>query len=339
MIQSTTLTPPGARPSPLAPPGPGSLCGGRFEDLVEVGEGGYARVYRATDTRYGGRVAVKVLNLWGLLEQDRAIAWHTWRRERDLLGAIAHPDIPGLLDAGFEGALYYLVMDFIEGIPLLDYLHQVSLRGVSLQEVLDLGLWLCEVLEYLHTQEPAPIIHCDIKPENVLLRTEREGYALVDFGTGRRYGRGDHDAACAAWDGALGDFDLATLGSPGYGAPEQYQGIARPSPLSDLYGMGALFRHMLSGVGPRRWRSEVKPLSVPGSPPGSAVIDLITALMQKDPAQRPQSAAAVAQTLRGAQEEAEKGFASSNGAPSPSRGSVHHRGEDRCSTREGRSRG
>ena len=282
--------------------------GGRFWDVESIGEGSYGRVYSAVDTYNGNRrVAVKLLDLKGLSARDRAIAWYTWRREADILSVLHHPDIPSLLDKGTAEGWNYLVMELIEGETLADVLFQSPRHKLSLREVLPLGLWLCDMLEFLHTQA-IPVLHCDLKPANII-RTPEGRYVLTDFGVARWYGQAvDNDYGISTDE--LDGFKLAALGSAGYGAPEQYADIAQPSPCSDLFALGATLHQLLSGHHPRWNRPTIFDfplLTVRGDPPGSdLVIALVYALLEKDPRNRP-TTAEVVQVLQQAREGVERG--------------------------------
>ncbi len=119
-------------------------------------------------------------------------------------------------------------MDWIDGESLDEYYQRSSAissrAGLPFEEVLDIGLQLCKVLDYLHTRKP-PIIFRDLKPGNIM-RTRTGDLYLIDFGIARRFVPGKRK-------------DTIPLGSPGYAAPEQY-GTAQTTPRSDLYSLGVL---------------------------------------------------------------------------------------------------
>jgi serine/threonine protein kinase len=266
-----------------------SLCGGRFREAERIGAGNYGSVYGAVDTHNRDRrVALKLFNLKGLPSRDRALAWYTWRREADMLRTLHHSDIPHLLAKGSDGGYYYLVMDLVEGKTLEDVLFHSLHHRLPLWEVVPVGLWLCDMLEFLHAQA-IPVIHCDLKPANIMCTTEGR-YVLTDFGVARWYGEAV-DQSYGITD-ELDGFDLATLGSTGYGAPEQYADIAQPSPRSDLFALGATLHQLLSGHHPRWNRPTIFDfplLTGLGDPPGSdQVIAMVYALLEKDPRRRPE---------------------------------------------------
>src|SRR5438876_12084422 len=115
-----------------------------------------------------------------------------------------HPNLPRIYDSFTEDNRWYLVMDFIDGQTLDDYLEQVNGGKLSIEEVLEIGIQLCSVLDYLHTRHP-PIIFRDLKPTNIM-HTVRGQLYLIDFGIARHFKPGQAK-------------DTIALGSPGYAAP------------------------------------------------------------------------------------------------------------------------
>ncbi len=103
-----------------------------------------------------------------------------------------------------------------------------------MKEVLDIGVQLCNVLNYLHTRQP-PIIFRDLKPDNVLRTADGQLY-LIDFGIARHFKPGQAR-------------DTIAFGSPGYAAPEQY-GKAQTGPSADIYSLGVILHQMLTGDDP-----------------------------------------------------------------------------------------
>jgi serine/threonine protein kinase len=217
---------------------PGRKSQYSIESFLDTG--GFATLYRARAWQVGlpRYVAVKEIQVNGLEMSTQRIALHTFIREVELLGTLAHPRLPRLYDSFVAGDYGYLVLDLIDGVTLTAY--QSCYRGaLPLQEVLEIGVQLCEILSYLHHQQP-PVIHGDLKPSNILLTCD-EGLFLLDFGIARRYVR----------NGPGED----ALGSPGYCAPEQYKGKATPQ--SDIYSLGVLLTSLLTGRVPTRAGSDV----------------------------------------------------------------------------------
>src|SRR5579859_7408726 len=156
----------------------------RYHIINIIGTGGYAAVYRARDTQTGNRlVAIKEINLQGLTPRAAIEATDTFNRELSLLSTLTHPNLPRVLDHFTDSTHWYLVMDFIEGETLEQYLHKSNSGKLPLENVLNIGLQLCDVLDFLHTRQP-PIIFRDLKPANIM-QTPTGRIYLIDFGTAR----------------------------------------------------------------------------------------------------------------------------------------------------------
>ncbi len=232
-------------PAPATPTGHRMLRQ-RYRLLRQIGSGGMGAVYKAEDSQLGNRVvAIKEMSPRGLSPEETQEATEGFRREALLLARLSHPNLPRIHEQFEEDGRWYLVMDFIEGRTLEDYLED---RGGSLpvKEALQLGLQLSNVLGYLHTRQP-PIIFRDLKPGNVMM-TDDNIY-LIDFGIARLFKPGQQK-------------DTMAFGSPGYAAPEQY-GKAQTTPRSDVFSLGALLHHLLTGVDPSDTPFRFAPLTMP----------------------------------------------------------------------------
>jgi serine/threonine protein kinase len=166
-----------------------SLLKGQYLILSKVGQGGMGAVYKASDTQLNGRlVAVKEMSQKGLDPQELAEAAKTFKREAYLLAGLPHhPNLPSIYAHFAEGGRWYLVMDFIPGETLEEYVAKAGGK-LPVEEVLDLGIQLAMVLSYLHSHQP-PIIFRDLKPANVM-RTPDGHLYLIDFGIARHFKAG-----------------------------------------------------------------------------------------------------------------------------------------------------
>lgn len=213
---------------------PDTLLKQRYRVISQVGKGGFGAVYKAEDIELGNRiVAVKEMSQRGLSPQELIEATGAFKREALLLANLMHPNLPRIYEHFSETGRWYLVMDFIEGETLEEYLGGKGGR-LPVEEVLDIGMQLCTVLDYLHTRQP-PVIFRDLKPSNII-RTSTKHLYLIDFGIARHFKMGQAK-------------DTIAFGSPGYAAPEQY-GKAQTTPRSDIYSLGAELHQMLSGDDP-----------------------------------------------------------------------------------------
>lgn len=217
----------------------------RYRLQSQVGSGGFSAVYKAEDTASGKIVAIKAISLRGLTPQEKIEATDTFNREVSLLSPLYHRNLPRIIDHFSDAECWYMVMDFVDGTPLEDLLERSRNVRLPLTKVVDIGLILCNVLEYLHTQHP-PIIYRDLKPANIMLTSQGHLF-LIDFGIARLFKPGKAS-------------DTIPFGSPGYAAPEQY-GKAQTTPRADIYSLGALLHQLLTGDDPAQHPFTFAPLS------------------------------------------------------------------------------
>jgi formylglycine-generating enzyme required for sulfatase activity len=189
-------------------------------------------IYLAQDTRFSTRTcAVKEMLDTFTSPNERADAVRRFEQESDILASLQHPNIINVFDRFTEGQRHYLVMPFIKGRSLEE--HLVELGGAASEaKVIEWAMCICDVLEYLHSQQP-PIIYRDLKPSNIMV-TDTGRLILIDFGIARNF--------VPRAQGTM-------IGTPGYAPPEQWQGMAEPR--SDLYSLGATMHHLLTGIDPR----------------------------------------------------------------------------------------
>ena len=251
----------------------------RYRVLAVVGQGGFARVYRAEDTLEGRIVAIKAIHLKALSAQEMIDATDTYNRELRFGALLNHPALPKIYDSFTDQHNWYIVAEFIDGQTLEEYMQRLPGQRVHVHEVIALGAEVCEALAYLHSQQP-PVIFRDIKPDNIM-RTSTGRIYLIDFGIARQLR-------------PRSKRDTQVLGSPGYAAPEQY-GKAQTNERSDIYSLGATLRALLTGKNPLDAQDEdLEQLKT--TSPGLAA--LLTQMLALDPARRPASAEAVKQQLR-----------------------------------------
>ncbi len=207
-----------------------TLLEGRYAILEQVGAGGFGRVYRARDQgRAGGVVAVKQIQLARLSAREIIQATDSYNRETTLQPFLKHRGVPRVHSYFTDAANWYLVMDYVEGETLEERLKALPGGKLSGGEVLAIGIQLCAILHYLHSQN---IIFRDVKPSNIMLSKSGRVY-LIDFGIARRF-----DPSKTR--------DTVPLGSPGYAAPEQY-GTAQSSERTDIYGLGMTLLALSTG--------------------------------------------------------------------------------------------
>jgi len=247
----------------------------RIERLIA--SGGMGAVYRALDTRFNRPCAVKEMLDEFHNETDRAQAVEWFSREATLLLDLNHPCIPRVRDFFMERGKHYLVMDFIEGRTLSDVLEKEGnvlgvngARGVSEARARSWAQQLCNVLGYLHRQNP-PVIFRDLKPSNIMV-TDRDEIKLIDFGIARTF-QSQRQATI-----------IMTIG---YAPPEQLHGM--PEPRSDIYALGATLYRVLTRHDAANNKPSIftfPPLRSLRSDISSAFEQVIVKALQPDLAQR-----------------------------------------------------
>lgn len=261
---------------------PGFLLAQRYRIEEKIGEGGFGLVYRARDRKNGQQVAIKQITLAALSAQEMIEATDSYNREITILPRLKHVGLPAIYDHFTDPGHWYIVMNYIDGQTLEEKLARAPGGRLPVWEVLHIGQKLCEVLGYLHVQEP-PVIFRDVKPANVMISKLGSVY-LIDFGIARRYRTGQSK-------------DTRPLGSPGYAAPEQY-GKEQSTTLTDIYGLGATLQTLLTGKEP--WEIEKDGIPADCTIP-IELQRLLTSTMQRDPEQRPAFMHTVALTLQSLQ--------------------------------------
>lgn len=215
--------------------GPLRVLQGRYELQKKLGQGGMGSVYLAGDRRLStARWAVKEMSDALVTSPlERQSASDAFKHEAELLARLSHPNLPRVTDHFSEDGKNYLVMEFVPGETLLDYVQRSGLPR-PLPEVRELAGQICAVLAYLHRQQP-PVIFRDLKPANVMLTPEGQ-LKLVDFGIARIFKQGQAR-------------DTQAYGTMGYSAPEQY-GRGQTDARSDIYSLGVLLHQLLTGHDP-----------------------------------------------------------------------------------------
>ena len=255
----------------------------RYRVISSVGKGGFGAVYKAADLQFGNRLlAIKEMSQNSLSPQELVEATEAFKREALMLAGLTHPNLPRIYEQFTDMGRWYLVMDFIEGETLEEHLGKVKAGKLSVEKVLEIGVQLCNVLEYLHTRQP-PIIFRDLKPANVMLTVHGHVY-LIDFGIARHFKPGQAR-------------DTTALGSTGYAAPEQY-GKAQTTPRADIYALGATLHQSLSGKDPSDTPFQFASLQLLGHPILARLEKLIMQMVEMDAGKRPASITAIKQELQ-----------------------------------------
>ncbi|MDQ2765856.1 MAG: protein kinase [Gemmatimonadota bacterium] len=259
----------------------------------ELGGGGMSCVFVATEKTLGRTVVVKVLPP----ELAHAVSVERFRREIAMSARLQHPHIVPLLTAGETDGLPYYTMPYIDGESL-----RARLTREGELPLVDVVRLLCDVTGALAYAHEHGVVHRDIKPENVLLT--RQHALVADFGVAKALSASTMAAGTSST--SLG----IALGTPAYMAPEQAAADPTMDGRADLYALGAMAYEMLTGTPPFSGRNAQATLAAhaqetatpvttrrPATPPGLAA--LVTKLLEKRPADRPQTAEAVLSVLDG----------------------------------------
>ena len=214
---------------------PGQVLQNRYRILGIIGMGGMGAVYQARDLNFPNvpkLVAVKEIINLAQDQQLRETTMKNFEREAEILAVLSHPSIPQIYDFFSFGDRAYLVMEFIQGKDLEAILNSTD-SFLPVEQVRQWAIELCDVLSYLHSHEPDPVVFRDMKPSNVMIDHHRR-IRLIDFGIAKTFQMGQ--------PGTM-------IGTDGYAAPEQYKGIATPA--TDVYALGATLHHLLTKQDPR----------------------------------------------------------------------------------------
>ncbi|MBQ8612319.1 MAG: protein kinase [Oscillospiraceae bacterium] len=260
----------------------GSLIGERYEVLNKIGQGGMSAVYLVLDLRLNKPWAIKAIqkDRVGNLGRDFELKKQSLIYEFDLLRSFDHPDLPKIADVIDTDDSFIIVMDYIEGSPLETVMNQKGAQDESL--VIEWAKQLCDILNYLHTRNPA-VIYRDIKPANIMLRPNGR-LTLVDFGIAREYKQE-----------SVGD--TVCLGTMGYAAPEQFGGMGQTDQRTDIYALGVTLGYLVTGRNPTQAGDEKWQLRRLNPELSHGFEYIINKCMQLDPERRYQSAAELMRDL------------------------------------------
>ena len=208
---------------------------GHYKVEEQIGAGGMGEVYRAfrDDDQFRKEVALKFVRAG----QFGGSVFARFKNERQILAGLDHANLAKLLDGGATGeGVPYLVMELIEGQPLLEY---CASRDLSIRQRLQLFLQVCSGVHYAHQHL---VIHRDIKPQNILVTTEGIP-KLLDFGIAKIVTAGSEES----------DLDMTLTGfrplTPRYASPEQIRGESMTT-ATDVYSLGVVLYELLTGLSP-----------------------------------------------------------------------------------------
>lgn len=256
----------------------GELIDGRYKILRKLGEGGMSVVYLAVNEKVNKHWAIKEVKKEGV--ENFETVHQRLLTEADILKRLHHPNLPDIVDIIENEETFLLVMDYIEGRQLESIVQEY---GPQKEEtVVNWGKQLCDVLSYLHSQNP-PIIYRDMKPANVMLQKDGK-VVLIDFGTAREFKESQAE-------------DTLCLGTCGYAAPEQYKGQGQSDIRTDIYCLGVTLYYLLTGHNPICKPYEIYPIRYWNTNLSSGLEMIILKCTRKNPSKRYQSCEELQQEL------------------------------------------
>src|SRR5262249_54313792 len=175
--------------------------------------GGFGAVYLAADTKQGNReVAIK--DMICADPGEFAIRLNFFRREAEILRALQSlPVVPRVYDFVHQGQTAHLIMEYIRGQDLLKIMEGNGNKPFPMDRVVEWGKSVCDVLTHMHTQTP-PVVHRDLKPDNLMLLDDQRAIKMIDFGTARDIGRSQKERLA----------QKTKVFTEGYAPPEQIIG-------------------------------------------------------------------------------------------------------------------
>jgi serine/threonine protein kinase len=211
----------------------GTILHGHYRIERPLGSGGFGHVYVGIELRTSQLYAIKEYLVAGASGQAQL------EHEARVLSRLHHPNLPVFQEAFNERGRYYVVLSYIEGNDLTDYIRVMRQRNEAVP-MTRIAMWIlsvCDAVIFLHSQQPF-VIHRDIKPDNVRI-TPNGTAVLVDLGNAKETA-----------DGARTLFFIRHQGTPGYAPPEQYPGGSGTDVRSDVYALGGTLFYALTGLEP-----------------------------------------------------------------------------------------
>lgn len=217
---------------------------GRYRLISNLGHGNFATVYLASDKKNNGDlVAVKAIYTDGFSEREFKELMEQFELEAKLLMELSHPGLPKVMAYFNQGAYFYIVMEWIAGKTM----HQTVLEsdGITQDQALQWGISIADVLIYLHSHKPYPVILGDLKPSNVMI-TYDGALKVIDFGVARYFAPSRNPRTFA-------------MVSPGFAPPEKHNRFDCDL-RGDIYSLGATIYWALTEANLVKYNFDIPPL-------------------------------------------------------------------------------
>ncbi len=219
------------------PTAPGTVLHGRYRIKKLLAMGGFGAVYLAEDVKAQNRL-VAIKDMICADPEEYAIRLNFFRREAEILRALASmPIVPRFHDLIEQDKSAHLIMEFIPGEDLLKIMERRNNAPFPVEQVVEWAKGICDVLTQMHSQAP-PVVHRDVKPDNIMLREDGRSIAMIDFGTARDLGKTVKEQMKAK----------TRVYTEGYAPPEQI--VGKPEPRSDLFALAGTMYHLITGKAP-----------------------------------------------------------------------------------------
>lgn len=267
------------QPTNFRPPKPHELASHfpQLEILDLIGQGGMGAVYKARQRGLDRFVALKILPPEAAKDPSFE---ERFAREARALARLSHPNIVGVHDSGNAGGLFYVLMEYVDGINLRD---AIQTGEFTPEEALGIVPQICEALQYAHDEG---VVHRDIKPENILL--DKKGTVkIADFGLARLLRQTPDNFTLTGTH--------QVMGTPKYMAPEQMEGSHEVDHRADIFSLGVVFYEMLTGELPLgRFDVPSKKVEV-----DVRLDEIVLRTLEKEPDRRYQTASEIKTAVEG----------------------------------------
>ena len=207
----------------------GDLFLNRYKIEKLLGSGGMGEVYKAYDLVIEKNVAVKILQT-SLFEGEEMV--DRFLNEAKVAKQLSHENIALAYVSGFEDKYYYIVMEYVEGQTLREWIKKYG-ETADIEDVIDIVLQICSGLKYAHQFT----IHRDIKPENIIISSNKK-IKIMDFGISKTMSLNSKTQ------------DASTMGTAYYVAPEQMAGAKSVDERADIFSLGVIFYELITGKVP-----------------------------------------------------------------------------------------
>lgn len=263
----------------------GYVLDGKYEILSEIGRGGMSIVYLARDRRLNKLWAIKEFQQTGERLKD-SVFRESLLVEANLMKGLDHSALPRIVDIIEVDDTIFIVMDYIEGENLRKVMNRQK-HPMAQKDVIDWGIQLCDVLDYLHTPDPKKgkpaVVYRDMKPENIMLKDDGS-VCLIDFGIARKFDEQKQK-------------DTTILGTREYAAPEQFDASVQTDWRADIYSLGVTLHYLATGHDPKKNIFKTRPIREYNPQLSEGLEAVIAKCVQYDRANRYQSCREVAYDL------------------------------------------